>query len=48
MEVICDYEFDLTKPVLLLHPQNKFWETTLNASNVTFRVGKIREGIESG
>jgi predicted DNA-binding WGR domain protein len=31
----------------LLHPNNKFWEVALNGVNVTFRVGKIKEGAES-
>lgn len=48
MEVICDYEFDLTKPVLLHHPNAKFWEVNLSGVSVTFRVGKIKEGVESG
>jgi predicted DNA-binding WGR domain protein len=32
----------------MLHPNNKFWETTLTGSTVTFRVGKIKDGTESG
>jgi hypothetical protein len=45
METILDYEFDLTKPVYMLHPNNKFWETTLNGSNVIFRIGKIKDNV---
>lgn len=48
MEVICDYEFDLSKPIFLLHPNDKFWEVTIEGATVTFRVGKIRGGTEVG
>ena len=45
MDIICDYEVDLSKPVYLLHPNDKFWEVKMHGVNVTFRVGKVRAGI---
>jgi hypothetical protein len=48
MELICNYEVDLSKPVYLLHPNDKFWEVTLAGNNCSFRVGKVRAGVESG
>ena len=44
MEVICDYEVDLSKPVYLVHPNDKFWEVKMSGVSVTFRVGKNRGG----
>ena len=44
MQVIVDHEYDLTKPVYMIHPANKFWEVTINGRNVTFRVGKLKKG----
>jgi len=48
MELILDHLYDLSKPVYLVHPQNKFWEVKLDANNVIFRVGKIKGKVESG
>ena len=47
-EVIANYEFDLSKPVYLLHPKNKFWEVSRTAVGVKFRVGKLKDGVEDG
>jgi hypothetical protein len=48
MELILDHYYDFSKPVYMLHPQNKFWEVKLDVKNVTYRVGKVKEGVESG
>ena len=48
MQLIVDHEYDLTQPVYMIHPGNKFWEVTLAGKNVTFRVGKLRNGEETG
>lgn len=48
MELILDHHYDFSKPVYMLHPQNKFWEVKLDIKNVTYRVGKVKEGVESG
>ncbi len=47
MELIADHLYDLSKPVFFLHPNNKFWEITLEGIKVTFRVGKIKNNVES-
>lgn len=32
----------------MIHPQGKFWEVKLEGKKVSFRVGKSKEGVESG
>lgn len=32
----------------MIHPQGKFWQVTLEAKKVSFRVGKEKGGVESG
>lgn len=44
---VLDWQFDLTSPVYLLHPNYKFWELKLAGKTLTFRVGKLRDGEES-
>ena len=46
MEEISGWVFDLSKPVLLLHPNEKFWEATLDGRTLSFRVGKIENDVE--
>ena len=46
-EVIASYQFDLSKPVYLLHPSNKFWEVSRTSLGVKFRVGKLKDGVEN-
>lgn len=48
MELILDHHYDISKPVYMMHPQGKFWEVKLAGKNVTFRVGKVKESVESG
>ena len=43
LENISGWMFDLSKPIYLLNPNNKFWEVTLSGVNLRFRVGKIRD-----
>jgi hypothetical protein len=45
MEAIHGYYYDLSKPVYLIHPSNKFWEVTMNGVNLKFRVGKCKDDI---
>lgn len=45
-ENIGGYEFDLSKRVYLHHPNNKFWEITVNGKSVTYRVGKLNKDNE--
>jgi len=45
MEVkVSDWLFNLSEPVYLDHPNYKFWELKLAGKNVTFRVGKVKDG----
>lgn len=44
---IADWEFDLSSPVYLIHPNYKFWEVTSSGKKLVFRVGKLRDGAES-
>jgi hypothetical protein len=45
MELILDHYYDMSKPIYMLHPQNKFWEVKLDNKNVTFRVGKVKDKV---
>ncbi len=47
MELILDHHYDTSKPIYMLHPHNKFWEVTLEGRKLTFRVGKVKESVES-
>lgn len=47
MELILDHHYDFTKPVYLLHPSSKFWEVKIDGPTLTYRVGKIRDALES-
>ena len=48
MELILDHYYDMSKPIYMLHPQNKFWEVRLDNKNVKYRVGKVKDKVESG
>ncbi len=45
MTNISDWEFDLSAPVYLIHPNYKFWEVRLDGKTVHFRVGKLKDGV---
>lgn len=47
MQLIHDHYYDLSKPVYMLHPLSKFWEVRIDVKTVTFRVGKVKDGVES-
>ena len=47
MELIHEHLYDLSKPVYMIHPQNKFWEVKIDNKTVIFRVGKTKDGVES-
>jgi|688.fasta_scaffold978909_1 hypothetical protein len=47
MELILGHYYDLSKPVYMVHPLSKFWEVKIDVKTVTFRVGKLKDGVES-